>query len=86
MKIETFRQRLQAGKSVGYDYQADDKTGMIGLSWHEDEFVLTWEEFPEGDFYNEQNYTRDEVHHFATIEDVLEFLKINKINPRTFRP
>ena len=86
MKIETFQQRLQSGKGVSHTYQADGKTGVVGIWRHEDKFVLTWEEFPEGEFYNEQNYTRDEVHHFKNVEAVLEFLKENKVNPRVFKP
>ncbi len=86
MKIKTFQQRLQSGKGVNHTYQADGKTGIIGIRRHEDKFVLTWEEFPEGEFHNEQNYTRDEVHHFKNVEEVLDFLKENKVNPRVFKP
>ena len=86
MKIETFRQRLQSGKGVSYHYRTEGKIRIIGIWRYEGKFVLTWEEFVEGDFYNEQSYTRDETHHFKAVEEVLEFLKLNKVNPRVFKP
>ncbi len=86
MKIEIFQQRLRLGKGVHRNYRTDGKTGIVSIWRHEDKFVLTWEEFPSGEVYNKQNYTRDEVHHFNDIEEVLEFLRINKVNPRGFEP
>ena len=86
MRIETFHQRLRNGQSVQHAYDSNGKQGIIAIWRNEDEFVLTWEAQPEGDFFNEHLYERDEVHHFENIEGVLEFLKANKINPRVFRP
>ena len=86
MRIETFQQRLQSGKAVNHNYQLDGRTGIIDIWRHEDKFVLTWEEFAEGQFYNEQNYLRDEVHHFKDVEEIFHFLKTNKVNPTAFKP
>ncbi|HEX8238004.1 MAG TPA: hypothetical protein VF600_18840 [Abditibacteriaceae bacterium] len=85
MKLETFRQRLSKGKSSGYGYEVDGKIGFIAVWRYEDVFVLTWEEFSVGQFYNEENYTRDEVHHFATVDAVLQFLETNSVAPTWFK-
>jgi hypothetical protein len=41
--------------------------------------VLTWEECPAGEQYDEATYSRDERHVFATIEELLEFLAANEL-------
>ena len=48
--------------------------------------MLTWEECADGDVYNEQNYTRDEVHQFQTVDDVLRFLDSNALDATQFEP
>lgn len=86
MKIETFCQRLREGKSVNYVYEAEGNTGLVATWRHENVFVLTWEECADGDVYNEQSYTRDEVHHFQTVDAVLRFLEANALDATQFKP
>ncbi len=86
MKAATFRQRLEAGKSVSYLYHTEDKAGVINLWRYGGQFVLTWEECRDGDQYNEQNYTRDETLRFDTLEAVEAFLAQNALLPEHFTP
>ena len=62
------------------------KLGLIATWRHENIFVLTWEECADGDQYDEDNYTRDEVHHFQTVDDVLRFLEENALDATQFEP
>ena len=67
MRIETFRQRVEGGRSVSLVYKTSgDLEGLVSVWLHEGEVVLTWEECPAGEQYDESVYTRDERHTFET--------------------
>lgn len=72
-----FLRRLAAGKAVNCVYTAGAVTGLISAWPHGGGFVLTWEECPIGQQYDESTYTRDERHTFGTAEEVLRFVEEN---------
>lgn len=72
---EGFHERLRAGTVVNCVYRAGELAGLISAWRYESAFVLTWEECRDGDQYNEESYTRDERHRFATTEEVLAFVE-----------
>jgi hypothetical protein len=59
---------------------------MVSAWRYNDTFVLTWEECKLGDVSNENNYTRDERHIFATPSDVLDFITQNGLSATDFHP
>ncbi|MEW4567436.1 hypothetical protein AB1L88_06170 [Tautonia sp. JC769] len=75
MSREGFLRRLGAGKAVNCTYRRGEFTGLISAWANANRFVLTWEECPEGEQYDESTYTRDERHEFATAGEVLAFVE-----------
>lgn len=86
MTSEGFLFRLNAGKVVNSTYHRGDLDGLLSAWFHDGHFVLTWEECPEGQQYDEHAYTRDERHTFATAWDVLAFVEANGFSPAQFDP
>ncbi len=85
MKRAAFLQRLRDGSAVGHQYRAPEgQAGQISLWKHEGRIVLTWEECRDGDQFNENRYTRDEIHHFDTAEEALSFVEASGFNPEKF--
>jgi hypothetical protein len=86
MTREGFLKRLQAGKSVRSGYHKDEFEGLISAWLHGSLFILTWEECPRGDAFNEHLYTRDERHLFETAEELLAFVEERGYTAADFRP
>ncbi len=86
MTREGFLERLGAGKVVNGTYERDGLAGLISAWRHQWRFILTWEECRDGDQFNENAYTRDERHVFASPEDVLRFVEQNGFPASAFRP
>ena len=86
MTNERFLERLGHGKVVNCVYNFDDVEGLISAWSLEGRFILTWEECPSGNQYDESTYTRDERHEFKTAEAVLEFVERNGCPASSFSP
>ena len=86
MRLEAFIKRLLSGKVCSFTYITEGLEGGVEVHRHEDVFVLTWEEFPIGGFFDESRYTRDEVHRFASIDEVLAFLGSAGLDVTRFHP
>lgn len=87
MSREGFLRRLHAGKAVNCIYRrGDDHSGLISAWAYEGRFILTWEECRDGDFNNEEAYTRDERYEFASPEEVLTFVEQRGHPPSAFKP
>lgn len=86
MSSDGFLRRLQADKAVNCVYWLGELNGLICAWRYNGAFVLTWEECLRGDHCNEQNYTRDEIHNFATAEEVLAFVEGSGYPASRFSP
>lgn len=86
MQLQTFNNRIHNGKSNRYLYSRDGHEGCVSVWKHEDSLILTWEECPAGEWYNEHLYTRDERHVFVTIDELIEFLRKHGLHPELFTP
>lgn len=86
MTLNTFIDRINNGKSNGLTYTDDGKQGLVSVWKHDALLVLTWEECPTGCQYDEATYTRDERHTFGTVEELLTFLRNNKLSIESFTP
>ena len=86
MTPEGFLRRLRDGRAVNCVYRSGELEGLISAWRHEGRFILTWEECPAGQEYDESTYTRDERHEFATAEDVLAFVESSGHPPSAFSP
>jgi hypothetical protein len=86
MMLTTFADRLHRGKANNLTYAKDGKEGLVSVWKHEGLLVLTWEECPAGEQYDESTYTRDEKHSFCTVDELLEFLAANGLRPESFTP
>lgn len=83
---EGFLKRLRAGKSVNCVYRRDEFAGLISAWAYEGRFILTCEECPAGEQYDESCYTRDERHEFATADEVLAFVEDRGYPHSAFQP
>lgn len=86
MKRETFLLRLTSGKSLRHVYDAGALTGLVRIWTYEGFFVLTWEECPIGEQYDESTYTKDLREVFATPAEVLAYLSREGLSPESFTP
>jgi hypothetical protein len=86
MKLTTFVNRLNQGKANNLIYAMDGKEGLVSVWQNEGLLVLTWEECPAGQQYDEATYTRDEHYNFATMDELLEFLAVHDLSPESFTP
>ena len=86
MMLRTFIDRIQAGKANSFTYASGGTEGLVSTWKYEDMLILTWEECPAGKQYDESTYTRDERHQFATVDEVLTFLRQNGLKPESFTP
>ena len=82
----TFVKRLSSGQANHYTYSAGGLTGLVSVWRHDGSFIMTREECPLGQQYDESTYTREERHVFATIDEKLEFLAAIEIKPEWFEP
>lgn len=86
MSSDGFLRRLRSGKAVNCCYRVGELAGLISAWPHGESFVLTWEECRDGEQYNEQDYTRDEVYRFGTVEEVLAFIEASGFSTSVFTP
>ncbi|RLS47677.1 MAG: hypothetical protein DWH84_00210 [Planctomycetota bacterium] len=86
MNIKTFARRLEEGKANNLTYSKDGNEGLISIWKHESSLILTWEECPKGEQYDESNYTRDERHVFDDFDKMMEFLTSKALTPDSFTP
>ena len=86
MTREGFLKRLSAGKVVNCTYRCDGLAGLISAWIYNGRFILTWEECRDGDQHNENAYTRDARHEFATAEDVISFVEGSGFPVSSFSP
>ena len=74
MTLDALHKRIEAGKSVDFEYVGDGASGLIKLWTRGEAIVLTWEEAPSGRVFDESAYTRDERREFSSVEDALDYL------------
>lgn len=86
MTAAGFLQRLGIGKAVNCVYQVGDRAGLISAWSYGEGFVLTWEECPGGNQYNEHTYSRDERYEFRTAQEVLTFVEQSGYPAAAFQP
>lgn len=86
MSPATFARRLEDGESNHLIYRRDEYDGLVSIWMYEGSFILTWEECPIGEQYDESTYSRDERHVFLNIEEVLGFLTRNGLKAESFAP
>ncbi|GAA5083627.1 hypothetical protein GCM10023210_02480 [Chryseobacterium ginsengisoli] len=82
MNKEKFISKVQSGKSCHYIYKENERnenTGLIKVWLYNSQIVLTWEECPEGQQYDESLYSKDEVHNFNNFEELDTFFNDNNI-------
>jgi hypothetical protein len=75
-----------SGKANNLTYSSGEKEGLVSIWKHGETYVLTWEECPAGEQYDESTYTRDERHVFAEISELLEFIKMHDLKLEIFTP
>jgi hypothetical protein len=86
MTLATFTGRLSSGKANNLTYAKDGKEGLVSVWKHGGWLVLTWEECPAGEQYDESTYTRDEKRSFSTMAELLEFLATHGLGTESFTP
>lgn len=86
MTLQTFIARIEDSKVNNLIYQAEGKEGLVSVWKHEGAYVLTWEECPQGQQYDESEYTRDEREQFSTIGQLIDYLDKAGVKPESFTP
>lgn len=86
MSRETFLKRLENRKANNYLYKTIVVEGLVAIWKLGSDYILTWEECPPGECYNEHLYTRDERHKFATVDELAHFLDKNGLDFTCFEP
>lgn len=79
---EKFIKKIQSGKACNYIYEVNERnenTGLIAVWLYNNLIVLTWEECPEGQQFDESTYSKDKVHHFNNFEELDAFFEDNNI-------
>jgi hypothetical protein len=84
--LTTFVDRIHKGKVNNLIYADSGREGLVSVWKHEGLLVLTWEECPAGEQYDESTYTRDERHSFHTMDELLAFLAAHDLGPESFTP
>jgi hypothetical protein len=86
MRLDTFIARLEKNELNAFIYSTANRENMVNVWKHAGTYVLTWEECPPGEQYNESNYTRDERYVFGTIDELLRFLEQSGLSTESFTP
>jgi hypothetical protein len=86
MKLETFKSRIENGKCNSLVYAANGKEGLISVWKHEGSYILTWEECLPGQQYDEAEYTRDDRRVFCSVDELIEHLRAEGVDPERFTP
>lgn len=84
MNSITFEKRLRDGKANNLTYSKDGRDGLVSVWMYESSIILTWEECPKGEQYDESTYTRDDRHVFSTIAELMTFLSHNGLAVNEF--
>lgn len=82
-----FEAKLEGGRMLSFVYQptpSNDLTGIIEIWKYQGKYIVTWEECHQGDQYNEDSYTRDERHLFASVGEAIAFLDHHKLDTASF--
>ena len=86
MRLDTFLDRLEKNKSNVFTYSTANKENMVNVWRYEGKYVLTWEECPPGQQYDESTYTRDERYEFGAVDELLRFLEQSGLSTESFTP
>ncbi|MCA9088366.1 MAG: hypothetical protein KDA90_06985 [Planctomycetaceae bacterium] len=86
MDATTFANRLFGGKTNCVVYSNGTNEGLVSVWMHGSSIVLTWEECPKGEQYDESTYTRDERHVFSTLDELTAFLSERNLSMESFAP
>lgn len=86
MNVNTFEKRLSDGKANNLVYSKDGKDGLVSVWMHDSRIILTWEECPRGEQYDESTYGRDDRFVFGTLAELMAFLSQNKLGVDLFTP
>ncbi|WDE10007.1 hypothetical protein [Thalassomonas haliotis] len=79
MNIEKFTKKVVHGDGAQWNYAVDKTEGLVSVWVHGGDFILTWEEYPEGSFHDESEYIKDEHHQFNSLNELLSFMDKNAI-------
>lgn len=74
MSEQEFANQLNEGTRFHYLYESSLLEGLVEAWKYGSIYCLTWEECPPGEQYDESKYTRDDVHHFKSILDLIAFI------------
>ena len=83
---ETFIAHLKQNKEWNFHFEDEKVEGNVNIWMHDDQFILTWQEFPPGEEDSEHLYTKDERHAFNTSAELIEFLENQKLYLAEFEP
>jgi len=86
MTQQSMIDRLLDGKTANAVYRRVEFEGLLSAWCLGDRFILTWEECPLGQQYDESTYTRDERFEFATAQDLVAFVDGKGYPPSAFLP
>jgi hypothetical protein len=86
MTTEKFIERIEAGKANNLVYKAGGNEGLVSVWKHDGSYIVTWEECPAGEQYDESTYTRDERHRLGSIEELMAFLAGQGLSLEAFKP
>ena len=86
MAAGRFITAIDSGKANNLVYSTEGKEGLVTVWKFEDSYILTWEECPVGEQYDESTYTRDERHKFVSVEQLVDFLADHGLKPEAFKP
>jgi hypothetical protein len=86
MTSDGLLKRLNSGRPVSCIYRHEEVTGLLSAWRLGNLFVLTWEECPIGQQYDESTYTRDERYQFESAEELLIFVEKSGHAASTFGP
>jgi len=84
MTLPNFINRIQRGSTNHLTYTSQNNTGLVSIWKHGGDIILTWEECPLGQQYDESTYTRDERHVFKTTDELMLFLSRVGLDPQSF--
>lgn len=86
LTTDGFLKRLRDGKAVNCGYRCGEIVGQLAAWFHDGKYVLTWEECRDEDIEDDAAYLKDEVHNFATAEEVLAFAERHGFAAGQFHP
>ena len=82
MNQEELITKIQSGETCHYIYKENERnenTGLIKVWLYNNQIILTWEECPVGMQYDESLYSKDDMHHFNSFEELEVFFNDHNI-------